>query len=88
MAVKGKAAKPAAPKEDKGGDDKPRKPRLDAEATIKILVEENPKREGSKTFERFKLYRNGMTVKQALEKGVTSADIRYDVEHEYIKLTA
>lgn len=61
--------------------------RVSEDATIKILVDKNPKREGSKAFERFEFYKDGMTVKAAKEAGVTSSDIRYDTEHNFISVT-
>lgn len=72
---------------------KPRASRVSDDATIKILVDKNPKREGSKSAERFSLYKNGMTVKQAKEAGITAADIAYDSDTTrkdgpYISVTA
>jgi len=59
---------------------------------IHILVDENPKRPGSKSAARFNLYREGMTVQAALDAGVYTADILYDsgrTKHEkaFIELT-
>ena len=44
----------------------------------------NPKRAGSKSAERFALYKKNMTIAQALEAGVTAADIANDLEHKFI----
>jgi hypothetical protein len=44
----------------------------------------NPKRTGSKSDERFALYKKNMTIAQALEAGVTAADIANDLEHKFI----
>jgi hypothetical protein len=46
----------------------------------------NPKRAGTKSAERFAVYKNGMTVDQALEGGLTSPDIKNDVEKKFIKV--
>ena len=54
--------------------------------TITLAVSENPKRAGSTSAARFDLYVNGMTVAAALEAGVTAADIRWDVGHNFITL--
>jgi hypothetical protein len=58
----------------------------DRTATIKLLVKENPKRGASR--QRYNHYRDGMTVEQyvnlAGSKGM--ADIRWDIEHEFIAL--
>lgn len=47
---------------------------------------ENPKREGTKAFERFKGYlgRNIKTVGDALKAGVRMDDIRHDARKGYI----
>jgi hypothetical protein len=52
---------------------------------IKINVAENPKRGASA--ERFALYANGMTVEAYVAKGGTLTDVRWDAEHEFIKLS-
>lgn len=49
--------------------------------------ENNPKREGSKAGDRFKLYRNGMTVEAAIAAGLTRADIDFDVQKKFIAVT-
>jgi hypothetical protein len=65
--------------------------RIDENSTIRITTEEgkNPKRPGSAAYDRFALYRDGMTVKEAKEAGVSATDISYDSapEHGYISLT-
>lgn len=53
---------------------------------IKVLVDENPKRKGSSAFDKFKKYKDGMTVAQYLEKGGTRSALRYDTEHEFISI--
>jgi hypothetical protein len=54
---------------------------------ITLLAEENPKRNGSKSWYRFAAYVTGMTVEEAIHKGLTSGDIKYDQEHGYISLS-
>ena len=44
----------------------------------------NPKRGVSA--ERFNLYKNNMTVEAALQAGVRSGDLDWDVKHEYISI--
>lgn len=46
----------------------------------------NPKRAGSKTHERFKLYKTGMSVGDFLKAGGQMADISYDVDKGFIKV--
>lgn len=77
-----KAAKePAAPKE-------PRVSRFAKlypnEAKVTLLVKENPKRGASK--DRFDGYTGSATVGEALAKGVTYADLAWDVGHGLIKV--
>jgi hypothetical protein len=47
----------------------------------------NPKREGSKSFDRFACYKAGMTIEKALAAGVLAADITYDAGHQFIVIT-
>lgn len=60
---------------------------LNKDAVITLLVEGNPKREGSKSHERFGHYRNGLTVGEALAAGLTTGDIHHDVAHNFISLS-
>jgi flagellar biosynthesis GTPase FlhF len=56
------------------------------EEVITVLVAENPKRGISA--ERFAKYRTGMTVKEALEAGVLSADLTWDTGRRFINIGA
>lgn len=53
---------------------------------IHMLTKENPKREGTEAHKRFELYKNGMTVGEAIEAGITMSDIRYNEEHGHLEL--
>lgn len=80
-AVKAKKAK-----SEESGDAR----RINPDLKIKLLVDENPKREGSRSYKEFELYKDGMTVGELLKKGEkidfrTSA-LRWDVAHEFIAL--
>lgn len=63
-----------------------------AASVIKVLTRNpdgtirNPKVAGGAPAKRFALYQDGMTVAQALAAGVTEADVRWDVAHEFIAL--
>lgn len=46
----------------------------------------NPKREGSKSADRFALYKNGMTVDQFVAAGGLYADVVYDVDKKFISV--
>jgi len=94
-AAKPKDAKPAAEK-------KPAAPKTIAghpmNATIKMGVnkdskpygpDNNPKRQGSAAAVRFALYKDGMTLEEALKAGLRSDDIGFDVAptRKYIVIT-
>jgi hypothetical protein len=62
--------------------------RVDENAVITVITEDgkNPKREGSLAYDRFELYQDGMTVREAKAAGLLAVDIVYDMNHGYIKL--
>lgn len=51
-------------------------------------TDNNPKRAGSKSGDRFAKYKAGMTLEQAVQAGVSAADIKWDSEHKYIEIHA
>lgn len=59
---------------------------MDKTATINILVEANPKKPSSASYARFDLYQDGMSVAEALEAGITTADIKYDIAKGFISV--
>ena len=56
------------------------------DAKLKVLVDENPKKKGSKSAARFEGYTGATTVGDALAKGVTYQDIAYDVGRAFIQV--
>ena len=60
--------------------------RVNKEAKITVLVEENPKRQNTAAFDRFALYETGMTVGEYLEAGGRTGDIHHDAAAGYIGL--
>jgi hypothetical protein len=54
------------------------------EAKITLLVPANPKRPAS--FVRFAAYIDGMTVKEALDAGIWTADLVYDAKHAFVAI--
>jgi hypothetical protein len=60
---------------------------ISEDATIKLLVKDNPKKAGSKARTRFALYTNGQKVSAFLAAGGTRADIAWDIKHGYIEVT-
>lgn len=57
-----------------------------ADATLKLLVNENPKKAGSKSADRFDGYLTASTVGQAITNGVKYQDIAYDVSRKFIEV--
>lgn len=80
--------KGAKPEKAKGEPKAPRVSRFKTlypeNAPVTLLVKENPKRGKSKV--RFEGYTGSRTVGEAIKKGVTYADIAWDVGHGLIKV--
>ena len=53
---------------------------------IILLVSGNPKHPTSAAFQRFDLYRDGMTVGDFLNAGGTRQDLWYDQDHGFIRV--
>ncbi len=77
--VKAAPAKAAPAKTVRTGDFKP-------DAKITVVAKENPRREGTHGHTVFEYYRKAGTVAKFLEMGGKVADIRWDVEHDHIKV--
>ncbi|RPH73827.1 hypothetical protein EHM76_04820 [bacterium] len=60
---------------------------LDGAKKIHLKVTENPRRKATNTYEIFKLYKEGMTVDEALKAGVRMIDIKADLERGHIEVT-
>jgi len=99
-ATKTKAVDPSAPTPIKppkvAGEPKPAKEKTvkrsafqqlyPEDMKLTVLVDENPKKQGSKSRERFEHYFTSKTVGDFLAKGGTYADIAYDLGRSRIKL--
>ena len=48
-------------------------------STIKLLCDGNPKRKGSLAYQRFELYKDGMTIGDYIAAGGRTGDIHYDI---------
>lgn len=70
------AAPEKAAKAESGGDIR----------KITLLEKANPKREGTASFERYALYKTGMTVDAYVGAGGVKADIAYDEKKGFIKV--
>jgi hypothetical protein len=95
LAPKGKARPPTDPRVRMGmihRDGSPRTPKerggsvASTDTRTITYVAENPKKPGSASYDRFALYAVGDKVMDAIAKGVTSGDIRWDLERGFIKL--
>ncbi len=91
--AKAKAKDPQAETEAKT-EEKPKTSRSNfsklypEDAKLTLMVEENPKKKGSKSADRFNGYTGADTVGAALAAGVTYQDIAYDVGRGFIKVEA
>ncbi len=56
------------------------------DASLKVLVEKNPKKEGTKSHARFEGYQGAATVGAALANGVTYQDVAYDIGRRFIQV--
>lgn len=61
---------------------------ISKEASLSLLVDGNPKRPGSSSYDRFEGYfkPDVNTVEKAIEAGLTMGDIKYDILHKFIKV--
>lgn len=79
--------KAPAPKREKVANGTDRQ-KFAGEATIKLLVDKNPKNVNRAAGKRFEAYRNGMTVSEALAAGILRADLSWDTGHGFITVEA
>lgn len=77
--AKGKKPAPIRSKKVNGSAGRGRPGKFPDEAKIKVL-KDNPHRQGSKDFTKFKAIKDGMTMGEARKKGVESGYIRYGIE--------
>ena len=85
-AAKKAPAKKAAPKKKAPAKAAAEKETANDNRKIKVLVKENPKREGSASYDRFELYSDCKTVQDFKDAGGTSADLRHDEEKGFIEI--
>ena len=53
-------------------------------AKITVLAASNPKRAGCAAYDRYALYRDGLTQEEFLAAGGTTPDLAYDTKHGFI----
>jgi len=56
------------------------------EQKIEWIRKDNPKRPSSKAFARYEKYMNSKTVKDYLENGGLTADLKYDEKKGFLKV--
>lgn len=61
-------------------------PNFPLEAAVQFLTDGNPKRVGSKSFDRFAAYMGAGTVGEYIAAGGTYGDLKYDAEHGHISV--
>lgn len=55
-------------------------------AKIQLLIDRNPRHEGTRAYKMFALYRNGMTVREFFKAGGGIGDVKWDVNRKHIAL--
>lgn len=79
--IQRRAATASKPRAQRG----PR-PVLRDDRVIRVLVDKNPKKAGSRAHDKFALYRDGMTVSEYREAGGTADEIKWDAERSFIRV--
>lgn len=99
MAKRSKAAEAEVENQVEGEatEKAPRGPRINRDRKITLLsdaegkqygADHNPKRAGSASAARFACYVDGMTVGEALDAGITTADLAWDQKAGFIEVSA
>ena len=66
----------------------PLPPRPAPGTRVLVSVVPNPKKKGSESWTRFQLYEVGLTEAQLVERGLRTADIRWDTERSFVTWSA
>lgn len=59
---------------------------ISKQSKIRKLVQDNPRREGTKGFKSFSLIRNGMDVIAYIEDGGRLNDLQHCIKKKYVEL--
>jgi hypothetical protein len=70
----------------KSGIDRKPYDRMNIDGKLDIIVKENPRVEGSKSWVSYKLMKQGMKVRDFLAKGGRQADLRHDIKKGRVKM--
>ncbi len=61
-------------------------PNFPPDSEVTFLSTENPKRVGSKSYDRWNAYAGATTVGEYIAAGGTYGDLKYDAEHGFVKV--
>jgi len=85
-AAKKAPAKKAAGKKDQGEGRRGRKGAFSESQKIKVLVKDNPKREGTASYDTFELLKKSKTVGEFFANGGGSHNLHWNIERGYIEV--
>lgn len=85
-AAPAKAAKSAGKKAQADGGRRGRKGAFDESQKIKVLVKDNPKREGTTSYDTFELLKKSKTVGDFFANGGGSHNLHWNIERGYIEV--
>lgn len=78
---------PAEQQPEGAGEEKPAGRRArEADTDVIAVLVPNPKRPNSLSFARFAIYTTGITVAEFLAKGGRRADLKWDTDHDFIRI--
>ena len=87
MAASNGTAKKKAPKKAKAeGGAKRKRTSYEDGAKIEVLIEGNPRREGTKAHKMFALFRNGMLVKTYFENKGSAGALKKSIAKKWVKI--
>lgn len=69
-----------------GADKAPGRRARESDTDVIAVLVPNPKRPNSLSFARFAIYTTGITVAEFLARGGRRADLKWDADHEFIRL--
>ena len=70
------------------GPTTPNAPRRSIDKSLKIdILQDNPKKRGSKAHQRYERYKSAKTIQQLLDLGGTMGDVHWDIKRKFIRLS-
>lgn len=77
---------PPPASDDGAGEKAPGRRARESDTDVIAVLVPNPKRPNSLSFARFAIYTTGITVAEFLARGGRRADLKWDADHEFIRL--